>query len=175
VATRIEVRELSAFGDREHAGLDDLRALIEFGLPPTTWLPSEDTPWRVLLWEDDLLVSHVGVMERTIDVGGQPVHVAGIRSVMTRPSHRGKGYASQAMDRTAAFIADELPKVEHGLLVCLDTRVPLYSRLGWQVVPDRVVYEQPQGLTANPVNTMVKPFRGRPWPAGEVNLKGLPW
>jgi GNAT superfamily N-acetyltransferase len=175
MAVRIEVRPLAEFTAREHAALDELRSHIEFGLPPTTWLPGEQTPIRVLLWEDDRLVRHVGIMERTIEVGGQPVHVAGIRSVMTLPSHQGKGYASQAMARAAEYVAESMPQAEHGLLCCLDIRVPLYSRLGWSVIPDRTIYEQPEGPTVCPVNVMVKPFRGRPWPGGEVNLKGLPW
>jgi GNAT superfamily N-acetyltransferase len=172
---RIDVKELSAFTPQDHAALDGLREHIEFGLPPTTWTPGEETPWRVLLWEDDQLVSHVGILERTIDVGGQSVHVAGIRSVMTRPTHRGKGFASQAMTRAAEHIATSMPQAEHGLLCCLDIRVPLYRSLGWSVIPDRTIYAQPEGPTVCPVNIMVKPFRGKPWPAGEVNLKGLPW
>lgn len=173
--TTIELKKLADFTPAEHAALDDLRGEITFGLPPTTWLPMELTPWRVLVWDDDRMVSHVGIMERTIEVGGRPVHVAGIRSVMTRPSQRGRGLASQAMERAQRFVDDSLPRAEHGLLLCLDVRVPLYSRLGWSVVPDRTIYDQPEGPTVSPVNTMVRPFRGRPWPQGEVNLKGLPW
>jgi GNAT superfamily N-acetyltransferase len=172
---RVELRPLSAFTSRETEQLASLRDEIEFGLPPTTWLPPADTPWRVLVWQDDLLVSHVGIMERTIHVGGRPVHVAGIRSVMTRPAQRGRGYASAGMVRAAQYVADELPRAEHGLLLCLDIRVPLYSRLGWTVVPARTYFEQPEGRTASLVNTMVKPFRGRPWPPGEIDLQGLPW
>jgi GNAT superfamily N-acetyltransferase len=172
---RLELKNLADFTPEDHAALKDLQEQITFGLPPTTWTPGELTPWRVLLWEDDRLISHVGILERTIDVGSQPVHVAGIRSVMTRPTHRGQGYASQAMTRAADFIAESLPHAEHGLLCCLDIRVPLYRSLGWSVIPDRTIYDQPEGPTVCPVNIMVKPFRGIPWPAGEVNLKGLPW
>lgn len=175
MAVRIEVRELASFDEHTNAEFEVLRSQIEFGLPPTTWYPGELTPIRVLLWEDDRLVSHIGIMERIIEVGGRPVHVAGVRSVMTLPSHQGRGYASQAMTRTAEYIAESMPQAEHGLLCCLDRRVPLYSRLGWSVIPDRTVYEQPEGPTVCPVNIMVKPFRGKPWPGGEVDLKGLPW
>lgn len=175
MSLELELKPLAEFTAADHAGLAALRGEIEFGLPPTTWMPLDQTPWRVLGWDDGRIVSHVGIMDRTIAVGGVPVHVAGIRSVMTLPSVRGRGYASCAMTRAAEFIDAEMPKAEHGLLLCLDVRVPLYARLGWSIVPSRTVFEQPEGPTASQVNTMVKPFRGRPWPAGEVDLQGLPW
>lgn len=173
--TRVEVKRWADFTEADRAGFYALRGEIEFGLPPTTWMPMPETPWRVLLWEDERLVSHVSVMERTISVGGQPVHVAGIRSVMTLPAARGRGYASRLMERAAELIRDELPQAEHGLLLCLDIRVPLYARLGWRVVEAPTYFEQPEGRTRSQVNTMVKPFRGKPWPLGEVDLRGLPW
>jgi len=173
--TTIAVKRWSDFTDEDRAGFDALREQITFGLPPTTWTPMEETPWRVLLWEDGRLVSHVSVMDRTIQVGGRPVHVAGIRSVMTLPEARGRGYASQLMARAAELIPREIPSAEHGLLLCLDIRVPLYSRLGWRVVDAPTYFEQPEGRTRSQVNTMVKPFKDKPWPAGEVDLCGLPW
>lgn len=172
---RIEFRPLASFTEHDHAQLASLREEIDFALPPTTWMPTGETPWRVLVWQNGHLVSHVGIMERTILVAGAPVHVAGIRSVMTRPALRGKGYASMGMTRAAQYIADEMPRAEHGLLLCLDIRVPLYERLGWLIVREPTYYDQPEGRTRGPVNTMVRPFRGRPWPPGEIDLQGLPW
>jgi GNAT superfamily N-acetyltransferase len=172
---RVEVRHLRDFGEREHAQLAALRAEIEFGTPPYQWTSQEDTPWRVLLWDGDRLASHVGILEREIRVGDRPVTVAGIRSVMTLPALRGRGFASQAVARASDFIAGELPASEFALLLCLDTRVPLYSRLGYELVREPTVFEQPGGATVNEINTMVRPFRGRAWPSGPVDLRGLPW
>ena len=172
---RIEVRHLREFGEREHAQLDALRSEIDFGIPPKTWTPGEDTPWRILLWDGDRLASHVGILEREIRVGDQAVTVAGIRSVMTLPALRGRGYASMAVSLANDFIAMELPRSEFALLICLDTRVPLYRRLGYEVVREPTVFEQPGGPAVNPINTMVRPFRGHPWPPGRVDLRGLPW
>ena len=59
--------------------------------------------------------------------------------------------------------------------MCLDKRVPLYSRLGWELVRERTVFAQPHGEQVNEINTMVRPFRDRPWPGGPVDLRGLPW
>jgi len=41
----------------------------------TQWA-SDD--WAVLVWENDELVSHVGVVERTASVDGHPVRLGGI-------------------------------------------------------------------------------------------------
>src|SRR5262245_21948601 len=120
------VKNLADFTEQERDDLRGLSVQIDFGTPPLVWTPMAETPWRILVYEDGQLVTHVSVMERTVRVGGAPVHVAGIRSVMTAPAARGRGHASQAMARAAEFIADELPRAEHGLLLCIDRRVPLY-------------------------------------------------
>ena len=95
--------------------------------------------------------------------------------VAPRWEPRGRGYASTAMARAADFIENELPRAEFGLLLCIDKRIALYQRAGWQLVTDRVRFEQPEGTVDCPVNVMVRPFRGRAWPAGDVDLRGLPW
>jgi GNAT superfamily N-acetyltransferase len=172
---RIEVRHLSDFTESDHEQLAALRAEIDFGIPPHTWTPSEETPWRVLLWDGPRLASHVGILEREIRVGDQAVTVAGIRSVMTLPAARGRGYASMAMARATDFIAGEMPASEFAVLICLDTRVALYRRLGYELVREPTVFEQPDGPMVNAINTMVRPFRGRVWPSGRVDLRGLPW
>jgi GNAT superfamily N-acetyltransferase len=155
--------------------MDDLRREIDFGTPPYVWTPPEERPWRFMVWEDGRLVSHVGVLERTIRVGGEPLHVAGVYSVMTRPADRGRGYASAALERAAAFMRDELGRAGHGLLLCIDERLPFYRRLGWERLSDPVLFEQPGGRLVNEINTMVLPLRGRSWPGGAVDLCGLPW
>ena len=172
---RIDLRRYEELTDHESEALADLRTEIDFGTPPYEWTPASERPWRFLVWEGDRLVAHVGVMERTIRVGGQPLHVAGVYSVMTRPADRGKGYASAALREAATFMKEQLGEAAHGLLVCIDERLPFYSRLGWQRVDAPVSFDQPGGRQVNEINTMVLPLRGEPWPAGDVDLRGLPW
>src|SRR5919201_374114 len=172
---RIDLRLFGELTAGERTALDGLRSEIDFGTPPYLWEPAEARPWRFLVWDGERLVSHVGVLQRTVRVGGQPLHVAGVYSVMTRPCDRGRGYAGAALERAEAFMHQELPRAEHGLLMCIDERLPFYRRLGWRRVADRVVFDQPAGRHVSEINTMTLPLRGRDWPPGEVDLCGLPW
>jgi GNAT superfamily N-acetyltransferase len=172
---RIDLRHVAELTESENDALASLRAEVDFGVPPYQWTPPAERPWRFLVWEDERLVTHVGVLDREVAVGGQPLHVAGVYSVMTRPADRGKGYASAALRRATEFMRDEIPKAEHGMLICLDTRLAFYGHLGWQRVEAPVAFDQPGGRQVNEINTMVLPLRGRPWPAGDVDLRGLPW
>src|SRR5919204_6264336 len=101
---RIGLRLFGELTAGERTALDGLRSEIDFGTPPYLWEPAEARPWRFLVWDGERLVSHVGVLERTVRVGGQPLHVAGVYSVMTRPCDRGRGYAGAALERAEAVI-----------------------------------------------------------------------
>lgn len=166
---------METLDERELNQMAALRATIDFGLPPTTWLPTATTPWRILTWDGERLVNHLAIMGRTIAVGDADVHVAGIRSVMTLPEMRGRGVASAAMRRAAEHIEREMLDARFGVLFCLDIRVPLYRGVGWEVVDVPTFMDQPEGRTRSTINTMVKSFRGEPWPPGEIDIRGLPW
>lgn len=136
------------------------------------WATSE---WDVLVYMDGNLVSTVGILERTILVGGQSLHVGGISGVATLPEHRKHGYASLAMRRAEAFMRDEL-HLEYVLLVCGDERVPFYGSLGWQVVEDPMYLDQPDDSKhLFDAVVMILTLAGKPWPKGVIDLCGLPW
>lgn len=67
---RIELKAESQLTESERHGLARLSAEA---FPPdgddTQWAQSD---WHVLVWEDDEIVSHVEIVERTATVGGQP-------------------------------------------------------------------------------------------------------
>jgi aminoglycoside 2'-N-acetyltransferase I len=138
----------------------------------TQW--AEDSDWFVLVWEGQELVSNVGILERTITVGGQPVRVGGIGGVATGLAWRGRGFAGQAMKASAIFMHDTLA-VEFGLLVCDTHMVPYYGKLGWQLVNCHTWMEQPQGKEPFTDPVMVLPVCKQDWPEGEIDLCGLPW
>ena len=52
-----------------------------------------ENDWYVLVNLDGQMVSHVGIVERTGTVNGQPVRLGGIGGVATLPDWRRHGYA----------------------------------------------------------------------------------
>jgi predicted GNAT family N-acyltransferase len=135
------------------------------------WRPKD---WHFLVYANDQLVSHVGVVKHIVTVGKQQVTVGGIGGVVTVPAAQGKGYASAALQQATKFMYEEL-MVEFGMLFCLARMVPFYQRFGWQEVREPVLIDQPSGKIPSPLAVMVLPCRSQTWPTGPVKLESLPW
>jgi GNAT superfamily N-acetyltransferase len=145
--------------------------------------------WHVLAWEGDLMVSHVDITERTASVGGKALQLGGVGGVVTLKEWRKRGLASAAMQEAARFLRDVLA-VPFGLLVCDPALMPFYQQLGWQEVPGPLIFDQldtfqpglDQVISCGPTHKvimkgaiMVLPCREQNWPAGPIDLCGLPW
>lgn len=136
-----------------------------------SWRPKE--PHFVLTF-DGKAISHVGLVRNELSVGGRFVLVAGIGGVVTVPQMQGKGVARKLIAHVVNFFKQEW-KVDAGLLFCLERMVPYYASLGWQVVEESVLIEQPSGKIKAPFPMMVLPCNGKAWPNGIVELNSLPW
>ena len=123
---------------------------------------------------DGLAVSHVGLVDHTVNVAGQPVRVGGIGAVVTAGEMHGRGYAQKTLRYAERYMCEEL-NVDFGLLFCLDRLKPFYERQGWQLLSEPVEFDQPSGKMVSPINVMVLPCKGQAWPAGAVDLNSLPW
>jgi predicted acetyltransferase len=135
------------------------------------WRPKD---WHFLVYANDQLVSHVGIVKHVVTVGEQPVTVGGIGGVVTVPAAQGKGYASTALQAARKFMREEL-MVDFGMLFCLARMIPFYQRFGWQEVREPVIIDQPAEKMPSPLMVMVLPCRKQTWPAGTVKLESLPW
>jgi hypothetical protein len=144
-----------------------------FGLEDNkyTWRPKEV---HIILDVDGQAASHVGLLEQTVDVAGQPVRVGGVGAVVTAGEMHGRGLAQKALRYAERFMCEEL-QVEFGLLFCLDRLKPFYARQNWQLVSEPVKFDQPSGKMISPLNVMVLPCGERIWPAGAIDLCSLPW
>jgi GNAT superfamily N-acetyltransferase len=152
-------RELEAWFDRQ------------FGHLPFQWTPPQ---WYVVARLDGRLVGRLSLARREIGVGGTLVDVGGVAGVTTLPELRGRGIAAAMMRRTAAFFGEEL-RVPFGHLLCRADIAPVYASVGWERVPIPTWFEQSSGRQRYPHETMVLRCAGRPWPEGEIDLRGLPW
>lgn len=105
----------SGFGPVEiHSarGLDPaLREILEvwfkeeFGQTIYQWSPAD---WYAVVKADGDPVGRLGILARTIAVGGDAVQVGGIAGVATRPEWRHRGVASVLMRAAAQFIQQDL-------------------------------------------------------------------
>jgi GNAT superfamily N-acetyltransferase len=76
------------------------------------------------------IVSHVGVLDLPVRLGGRDMHVAGVHAVCTHPSHRRRGHFRAAMEEALAFIDARWSTAK------LHTDKPwLYEPFGFRVVP----------------------------------------
>src|SRR6185436_2520793 len=113
-----------------------------------TWASPQ---WSVLLWDQDELVSRVGLLKREIISNGETKSMGGVGGVMTHPTRQGQGLASQAM-REASRLFDEELKVAYALLFCRPHLIEFYKRLRWNPFEGQVFVEQPQGKIEFSVN-----------------------
>lgn len=133
--------------------------------------------WHVVVYLDGEPVSHVGLLKHDITVAGQPVTVGGVGEVVTVPTAQRRGYAGQALAFAANVLDTEL-QVAFGLLFCATHMIPFYIPYGWQSVDSVVMFDQPgcsEKVVPPIIGIMVLPCRQSDWPAGPLDLCGLPW
>ena len=61
------------------------------------------------------------------------------------------------------------------LRLCSADLVPWYCELGWRHVNAPLTFDQPSGRVGWDEEVMVLPCTDRAWPAGPIDLCGLPW
>ena len=176
---KVEFVATEDFSDRQQTGLDRLRAVV---YPPEVLatLPSRfftwaKPQWSVLLWEDDEVVSRVGLLVRDVFHNGLPNRIGGIGGVATHPASQGKGYASQAMREAAKRFHNDL-SVAYALLFCRPGLVEFYKRLDWKPFEGKVFVEQLHGKIEFSANdALVLDIKEDAPLDGVLDLNGLPW
>lgn len=147
-------------------------ATPDWALAPMEWAPQTV---RVMLWEDEQLVCHVGALIRDGLIDGRAVRVGGIGGVMTTPASRRRGCARTALAAMHTHLVDD-QHVSFSLMFCAANLHSFYGKLGWRLFADPPVVER-HGIavefTFNPA--MVQDGAGSAPVAGRLELKGLPW
>jgi aminoglycoside 2'-N-acetyltransferase I len=169
---RVVIKPTALLGAREKARLDCLITSTLYAY--TFGIKWADADWKVMVWEDEDLVSNVDIVERKALVGGTPVKLGGIGGVATKDEWRKRGIARYALREAQAFLHEPLG-AEFGLLTCIEKMVPFYTRLGWNQVAASMLVEQPAGKISFPHPVMILPVWKETWPEGEIDLCGLPW
>lgn len=154
---------------------DERRALLEWLDETFHWNERyADFQWHAeVVSSDGERLAHVGVVPRTIDVGGRDVDVVLVGGVLTRPQWRRRGLARMALERMEAVVPRHVG-ARFGLLFCVSHLVPFYARMGWELTYGPLTYEQPDGPRRRRGPVMVKRFSADPFPVGPIDLRGLP-
>lgn len=135
--------------------------------------------WRAKGWHfiarDDAErpLSKVSVLMHQLQAGDEWITVGGVGGVITIPEAQRRGLARMLLREAESFMREKL-EVDFGFLFCIDARRNFYERQGWRAVTP-VWFDQARGRILSPVNTLILPLTNRTWPAGEVNLRSLPW
>ncbi|MEW2579306.1 GNAT family N-acetyltransferase [Streptomyces syringium] len=159
--TRTEQNEILGDGD-------DPFGVAAAGL---TWLPKEE---HFGIRHGDRLVAHAGLLRLPVAIGDTRSEVVGVGGVAVAPDLQGQGLARLVV--TAALDHARTMGPQHALLFCRPPLVPLYQRLGWHLLDEDVLVEQPEArLVTMPLRTMVTPLHDKAqWPSGPVRLFSLP-
>lgn len=79
----------------------------EFGHLPYEWAWAT-LGWYLLARSDDELIGCLGILKRTVSIGGRPVQVGGIAGVITHPEWRRCRVASALLREAIVFIERQL-------------------------------------------------------------------
>ncbi len=146
----------------------------EFGHIPivkqTEWASPD---WTVIYFVGNQIATFYNIIEREISIDGKESKVAGINNVITPKEFRGNGYASKLLSETENLIFEKL-KSEFGVLLCADSLIPFYEKLGWYKIDCPVYFKQSVGERLWGANTMLL-TKGKKVTPTLVKLNGLPW
>jgi len=139
-----------------------------------TYRPKDSRDRRFVLYEEQVPVSHAGVLQHHAHANGRPALIGGVGGVVTVPGARRRGYAGRLLRHAAAFLRDEW-RVDFALLFCIDQRVGFYQRLEWAEVACEVLIDQPHGRVPCPFHVMTLAFKPEFSRIDALNLGSPSW
>jgi nodulation protein A len=130
--------------------------------------------WMALGFLKGRLVTQLCLPKREILVGDEKLWVAGLGGMATHPHFQHQGLGSELLAATKTFMRDTI-QVPFGLLICADETSPFYEKSRWRVAGDFLYFIQDHQRRFLKTRVMVLLLTDQLWPAGEIDLCGLPW
>jgi predicted GNAT family N-acyltransferase len=124
---------------------------------------------------DGALVAIAGAMIADVEVGGaERFQVVGIGGVFVTPRERGRGHVRRLLEPLLEIATEMGP--DRAMLFCRAELMALYGTLGFLEIPAPVRARQPDGTVEMPMRAMWRALAaGAAWPAGRVEVRGLPF
>jgi len=133
--------------------------------------------WYVMGRLGGKLVSHIGIVDRTVRIGGQSLSIAGVGGVATHPQFRRRGFTDVLLHTAVEQMRQRDPQnaYDFAMLFCSDHMVHYYTKRGFSQVPNPVHILQSGQWILFEDHRMIMPLSGKPWPEGEVDVNGRSW
>ncbi|WP_159825763.1 GNAT family N-acetyltransferase [Arthrobacter sp. 9AX] len=181
--TSLELRwttQLSASDYADMAVLFDSEYEDEWG----PWNPKQGYGYargelHCLVRDGGNLVGYAASARRFVAVGKGEVVVAGIGGVLTAAATRGQRIGHGMMSSLQEAMRGDAP-AEFGLLGCREEVVPFYQSCGFVLVESLIRDVSPRDAmtvieSAGPTLVCAGTKSIEAWPAGTIDLRGLPW
>jgi predicted GNAT family N-acyltransferase len=125
--------------------------------------------------DDGRLLALAATVPVAIEIdGAQSFEVVGLGGVIVTRSERGQGLMAKVVEPVLSLARDMGP--DKAMLFCRSGLVPVYGRLGFVEITAAVWAEQPRGPVKVPMSAMWRALHaGATWPAGSVDVLGLPF
>ena len=133
--------------------------------------------WYVMGRLGGVLVSQIGIVDRTVQVGGQSLLIAGVGGVATHPQFQRRGFTGVLLQTAQEQMRQRGPgdRYDFAMLFCSDHMVRYYTKRGFSEVPNPVHILEAGKWILFEDHRMVLPLSGKPWPEGEVDVSGRSW
>lgn len=140
--------------------------------------------FSVIIEDGDSVIAYVGVIDRTIKLGGRRYRVAGVQNVCVLPKYRGQRLSDGVLK--AAMEEAHTRKFDFGLLFTQQNIKQVYARNGWIEIMYRKFTRTktcPERSRRNDANIemppesikMYYPLAVKDFPTGDVDLLGNKW
>ncbi len=138
------------------------------------WEDHRGKDFNVQTYRGDELVGFAHVFTRLARLDDTAVLMGGLGGVLTTKQYQGAGIGSITVRKAGEVILKNF-KADLGVLLCKETLVKFYERLGWRRMLGPVVVEQPAGTMQWPHATMVLLRESDDSIPRNLDLCGLPY
>lgn len=133
--------------------------------------------YRAVVERNGSVICHIAIIDRTIVVGQQQIHVAGIQGVFVMPEYRGQDLC----DKMFSLVLEESRRrnYDFSVLFCKPALEKFYKRFGYEILSNmQIVFTDDNGtkqIVSGEGIAMWAPVCKDIFPSGNICLNGNKW